>query len=68
MCKSLLEEFELNERFLNLNFKLELIQHNTKVLDSRQGERLEWYIILLISEEMGIVVYELLMKLAYIEK
>ncbi|KAI9916813.1 hypothetical protein PsorP6_017968 [Peronosclerospora sorghi] len=32
MCKSLLEEFELNECFLNLNFKLELIQHNTKVL------------------------------------
>ncbi|RLN97679.1 hypothetical protein BBJ28_00019714 [Nothophytophthora sp. Chile5] len=31
MWESLLEEFELNERFQNLNFKLELIQHNTKV-------------------------------------
>lgn len=31
MWESLLEEFELNERFNNLNFKLELIQHNTKV-------------------------------------
>ncbi|KAI9922943.1 hypothetical protein PsorP6_001197 [Peronosclerospora sorghi] len=32
MCESLMEEFELNERFLNPNFKIELIQHNTKVL------------------------------------
>lgn len=31
MWESLLEEFELHERFQNLNFKLELIQHNTKV-------------------------------------
>ncbi|RLN83698.1 hypothetical protein DYB28_005239 [Aphanomyces astaci] len=31
MWETLLEEFELNERFNNLNFKLELIQHNTKV-------------------------------------
>ena len=31
MWENLLEEFELNERFNNLNFKLELIQHNTKV-------------------------------------
>lgn len=34
MWESLLEEFELNERFNNLNFKLELIQHNTKVCTS----------------------------------
>ncbi|CAK4085014.1 unnamed protein product [Aphanomyces euteiches] len=33
MWEILLEEFELNERFNNLNFKLELIQHNTKVQD-----------------------------------
>ncbi|CAI5742184.1 unnamed protein product [Hyaloperonospora brassicae] len=68
MWESLLEEFELNERFQNLNFKLELIQHNTKffleVLHSHKGERLEWYIIILISVELGIGVYELLMKLA----
>ncbi|TDH70328.1 hypothetical protein CCR75_003992 [Bremia lactucae] len=68
MWESLLEEFELNERFQNLNFKLELIQHNTKffleVLDSHKGARLEWYIIILISVELGIGVYELLMKLA----
>ncbi|KAL8010692.1 hypothetical protein Plhal710r2_c058g0167771 [Plasmopara halstedii] len=68
MWESLLEEFELNERFQNLNFKLELIQHNTKffleVLDSHKGERLEWYIIILISVELGIGVYELLLKLA----
>jgi uncharacterized Rmd1/YagE family protein len=31
MWESLVEDFELNERFNNLNFKLELIQHNTKV-------------------------------------
>ncbi|KAI9917355.1 hypothetical protein PsorP6_012924 [Peronosclerospora sorghi] len=72
MCKSLLEEFKLNERLLNLNFKLEFIQHNTKffleVLDSRKGERIEWYIVILISEELGIGVYELLMELAWIEK
>uniref|UniRef100_M4BVL5 DUF155 domain-containing protein n=1 Tax=Hyaloperonospora arabidopsidis (strain Emoy2) TaxID=559515 RepID=M4BVL5_HYAAE len=68
MWESLLEEFELNERFQNLNFKLELIQHNTKffleVLHSHKGERLEWYIIILISVELGIGVYELLLKLA----
>ena len=57
MWESLREEFELNERFSNLNFKLELIQHNTKffleLLGERKGERLEWYIIILISIELG---------------
>jgi uncharacterized Rmd1/YagE family protein len=34
------------------------------VLDSHKGERLEWYIIILISVELGVGVYELLLKLA----
>lgn len=94
MWESLLEEFELNERFNNLNFKLELIQHNTKVrlircamltsfvaglsdviccvrnvqfflevLGSHKGERMEWYIIILIAAELAIGVYEFAMKL-----
>ncbi|TYZ62145.1 hypothetical protein PybrP1_009616 [[Pythium] brassicae (nom. inval.)] len=66
MWESLLEEFELNERFNNLNFKLELIQHNTKffleVLGSHKGERLEWYIIIIIAAELAIAVVELVMK------
>ncbi|TMW69573.1 hypothetical protein Poli38472_001729 [Pythium oligandrum] len=67
MWESLLEEFELNERFNNLNFKLELIQHNTKffleVLGTHKGERMEWYIIILIAAELLISLYELLIKL-----
>jgi uncharacterized Rmd1/YagE family protein len=42
MWESLLEEFELNERFNNLNFKLELIQHNTKVCAKLTRERLTY--------------------------
>lgn len=42
MWESLVQDFELNERFNNLNFKLELIQHNTKVgrhaVESKQEE------------------------------
>ncbi|KAF0700596.1 Aste57867_8932 [Aphanomyces stellatus] len=67
MWEILLEEFELNERFNNLNFKLELIQHNTKffleVLSSHKGTRMEWYIIILIAAELAISAYELAMKL-----
>ncbi|OQR89338.1 hypothetical protein THRCLA_09787 [Thraustotheca clavata] len=67
MWETLLEEFELNERFNNLNFKLELIQHNTKffleVLSSYKGTRMEWYIIILIAAELAISAYELAMKL-----
>ncbi|ETV94871.1 hypothetical protein H310_11528 [Aphanomyces invadans] len=67
MWETLLEEFELNERFNNLNFKLELIQHNTKffleVLSSHKGTRMEWYIIILIAAELAISAYELAMKL-----
>ncbi|KDO27006.1 hypothetical protein SPRG_07718 [Saprolegnia parasitica CBS 223.65] len=67
MWETLLEEFELSERFNNLNFKLELIQHNTKffleVLSSYKGTRMEWYIIILIAAELAISAYELAMKL-----
>ncbi|GLE04324.1 hypothetical protein PINS_up013239 [Pythium insidiosum] len=67
MWESLVEDFELNERFNNLNFKLELIQHNTKffleVLGTHKGERMEWYIIILIAAELLISLYEFIMKL-----
>lgn len=67
MWESLVEDFELNERFNNLNFKLEIIQHNTKffleVLGTHKGERMEWYIIILIAMELAISLYELIMKL-----
>jgi uncharacterized Rmd1/YagE family protein len=45
MWESLLEEFELQERFQNLNFKLELIQHNTKV-----GSNVHLLLLLLLRE------------------
>ncbi|KAJ0398758.1 hypothetical protein P43SY_009826 [Pythium insidiosum] len=67
MWESLVEDFELSERFNNLNFKLELIQHNTKffleVLGTHKGERMEWYIIILIAAELLISLYEFIMKL-----
>ncbi|CCI49891.1 hypothetical protein ABG067_006732 [Albugo candida] len=64
MWETLLEEFELNERFNNLNFKLELIQHNTKffleVLGTHKSERMEWYIIVLIAAELLVSIYGLI--------
>nr|CCA20086.1 conserved hypothetical protein [Albugo laibachii Nc14] len=64
MWETLLEEFELNERFNNLNFKLELIQHNTKffleVLGTHKSERMEWYIIFLIAAELLVSIYGLI--------
>jgi uncharacterized Rmd1/YagE family protein len=46
MWEGLWQEFELQARFKNLDFKLEMIQNNTKffleVINTRHGEKLEW--------------------------
>ena len=63
MWEGLWQEFEIQSRFQNLDFKLEMIQNNTKffleVIDGRTGEKLEWYIIVLISAEIVISLYEI---------
>eukprot|EP00850_Spirogloea_muscicola_P000305 SM000001S04707 [mRNA] locus=s1:1842391:1845045:+ [translate_table: standard] len=47
------DEFELDERFESLDFKLNIIQHNVRffldVLQNRKSDALEWIIILLIA-------------------
>ncbi|EFJ16764.1 hypothetical protein SELMODRAFT_55873, partial [Selaginella moellendorffii] len=58
------EEFELNERFKSLHFKLNIIQHNVRlfleVLQNRKSDILEWIIILLLAGEIGVGVYDIL--------
>jgi uncharacterized Rmd1/YagE family protein len=48
MWEGLWREFELQGRFKNLDFKLEMIQDNTKffleAFDTRHGAKLEWYV------------------------
>eukprot|EP01084_Bolivina_argentea_P040487 74824_1 len=54
--EGLREEFELESRFKNLEFVLQLIQHNTKffleILHNQKSDKLEWIIIILISLEI----------------
>ncbi|CAN0234637.1 unnamed protein product, partial [Phaeothamnion confervicola] len=56
-------EFELVPRFRDLEFKLNLIQHNTKffldVLHNQKSDKLEWTIIVLICGEICLGLCEL---------
>ena len=56
--EGLREEFDLEDRFKHLEFKLNLIQHNTKffleVMHNQKSDTLEWIIIVLISAEICI--------------
>lgn len=53
----------MNNFIMTISLTFVLVKFFLEVLDSHKGERLEWYIIILISVELGIGVYELLMKL-----
>ncbi|GMH50593.1 hypothetical protein TrRE_jg11400 [Triparma retinervis] len=57
------EEFELKERFENLEFKLNLIQHNTRffieILHNQKSDKLEWIIIVLIGFESVLMIMDM---------
>ncbi|KAG9140141.1 hypothetical protein Leryth_015763 [Lithospermum erythrorhizon] len=57
------EEYEVSQRFGNLNFKLKFVEHNIhflqEVLQNRKSDLLEWCIIVLLSLENVIALYEI---------
>lgn len=57
------EEYEVTQRFGNLDFKLKFVEHNIhflqEVLQNRKSDLLEWCIILLLSIENVIGIYEI---------
>lgn len=57
------EEYEVTQRFGNLDFKLKFVEHNIhflqEVLQNRKSDLLEWCIIVLLSIENVISVYEI---------
>lgn len=56
--EGLREEFEVEERFKHLEYKLELIKDNTRffldMLHNQKSSNLEWIIIILIASELGL--------------
>lgn len=58
------EEYEVTQRFGNLNFKLKFVEHNIhflqEVLQNNRSNLLEWCIIFLLSIENVISLYEIL--------
>ncbi len=59
-------EFELRERHLALERKLEVISNTAKtlldLLQTRRSLRVEWYIVILIVVEIGLILYDLFFK------
>ncbi|KAI3793386.1 hypothetical protein L1987_36005 [Smallanthus sonchifolius] len=59
-------EFELTQRFASLDFKLKFVEHNIRflqeILQNRKSDFLEWVIIILISAEILISVYDITHK------
>ncbi|XP_038689634.1 uncharacterized protein LOC119988607 isoform X2 [Tripterygium wilfordii] len=57
------EEFELTQRFTSLEIKLKFVEHNIQflqeILQNRKSDFLEWLIIILISVEIIISLYDL---------
>ena len=60
-------DFELEDRFDHLAYKLNLIQTQSKfyleILQNRKSDTLEWIIILLISMEICVSLYDMYSKL-----
>ncbi|KAL9225900.1 hypothetical protein vseg_001775 [Gypsophila vaccaria] len=58
------EEYEVTQRFGNLDIKLKFIEHNIhflqEVLQNRRSDLLEWCIIILLSIENVISLYEII--------
>ncbi|KAL8166822.1 hypothetical protein V2J09_008321 [Rumex salicifolius] len=57
------DEFELTQRFASLDYKLKFVEHNIRflqeILQNRRSDFLEWLIIILISVEILISLYEI---------
>lgn len=57
------EEFEIEQRFDNIELKLDMIQQNAKffleILHNQKTNTLEWVIIVLIAFECGLMVLEM---------
>ncbi|KAK1283678.1 hypothetical protein QJS10_CPB21g01176 [Acorus calamus] len=57
------DEYELTQRFGSLDFKLKFVEHNIRflqeILQNRKSDFLEWLIIVLISVEILISVYNI---------
>ncbi|CAN0825250.1 Protein RETARDED ROOT GROWTH-LIKE [Linum grandiflorum] len=57
------DEFELTQRFASLDFKLKFVEHNIRflqeILQNRKSDFLEWLIIVLISVEIVISVFDI---------
>eukprot|EP00873_Tetraselmis_striata_P038501 jgi/Tetstr1/458765/TSEL_045149.t1 len=64
--EGLRNEFELEARFQTLDLKINLIQNNVKyfleILQNRKSDTLEWIIIVLISGEIMLGLYEIFSK------
>jgi uncharacterized Rmd1/YagE family protein len=60
------DEFELRERHLALERKLQVISNTAEtlldLLQTQQSHRVEWYITILIVVEIGLTLYELFFK------
>ncbi|KAL0874465.1 hypothetical protein Bca101_024170 [Brassica carinata] len=60
------DEFELTQRFASLDFKLKFVEHNIRflqeILQNRKSDFLEWLIIVLISAEIAISLYDLVRR------
>lgn len=58
------DEYELTQRFGNLDFKLKFVEHNIRffqeILQNKKYVFLEWLIILLISVEILISIYNII--------
>lgn len=58
------EEYEVTQRFGNLDFKLKFVEHNIhflqEVIQNRRSDLLEWCIIFLLSIENIISIYEII--------
>ncbi|KAK1306110.1 hypothetical protein QJS10_CPA10g02046 [Acorus calamus] len=64
------EEYELTQRFGSLDFKLKFVEHNIhflqEVLQNRRSDLLEWCIIILLTIENLISIYEIVQDSALI--
>ncbi|CAN1794180.1 Protein RETARDED ROOT GROWTH, mitochondrial [Linum perenne] len=57
------DEYEVNQRFGSLDFKLKFVEHNIhflqEVIQNRRSDLLEWCIIFLLTLENAISIYEI---------
>ncbi|MGL4186352.1 MAG: RMD1 family protein, partial [Thiotrichaceae bacterium] len=57
------DEFELQERHVALERKLQVISNTAEtlldLLQTQQSQRVEWYIVILIVVEIALTLYEL---------